>query len=319
MASPFQAAGASILGSTDSVGRPNSRGVTGSRPNSRGFNVKLNVADTPSYDVVMTDAQRFHETPRTAWRTQYWSKSTPWGTDRRQYANDALYKNNTKPTTKFFDHSKKWHQPSEKMSVEQTAEDMVRTIVEKLEQHCRSTFMLTRMFKLFDRDNSNTIDREELAGVLNSFSIMLDVKQLDAIMDMFGAVADDTSEHKMVISYPEFVGALDRLSNKHPLDYQKPGRFSRERRTLSPDGKRLCTPGTHAPVGCPSMGSFWPEDRLATRMTLRTSSLEQVVPGSPLGAHSFALDSMSQPQMRLHKIDKVMSPMPRSGAWGVQG
>uniref|UniRef100_A0A6U2BID2 EF-hand domain-containing protein n=1 Tax=Hemiselmis andersenii TaxID=464988 RepID=A0A6U2BID2_HEMAN len=296
---PLRQAGASILMNTDQP-RPPSQGRV-----SLDLSGSSNSALQADYDVMMTDAERFQETPRTAWRSQYWSKSTPWGTDRRQYTADALYRNNTKPTTVGFDHTKKWHQPAEKMTQQQTAEDMIRTVVEKLEQHCRSTFMLTKMFKFFDKDNSNTIDREELANVLNSFSIMLDVQQLDAIMAHFGAVRDSADSTKFVIRYTDFISALDRLNNKHPLDYQKAGRFSRERRTLSPEGKRLCTPGHHAPVGCPSMGSFWPEDRHATRMTMRTStnSDREIVPGSPIGAHSYAIDSTSLPQSRLHKLN----------------
>jgi Ca2+-binding EF-hand superfamily protein len=37
--------------------------------------------------------------------------------------------------------------------------------VEKLEQHCQSTFAMTRAFKLFDRDMSSTIDTEEMRQV----------------------------------------------------------------------------------------------------------------------------------------------------------
>lgn len=41
----------------------------------------------------------------------------------------------------------------------------VMSQVEKLEQHCNSTFAMTRAFKLFDRDMSSTIDSEEMRQV----------------------------------------------------------------------------------------------------------------------------------------------------------
>ena len=59
--------------------------------------------------------------------------------------------------------------------------------IAKLEQHCRSTFLLTRMFKMFDKDNSSTIDKQEMVAVLLTFSIELTETQLDAIMQVFGA------------------------------------------------------------------------------------------------------------------------------------
>ena len=42
----------------------------------------------------------------------------------------------------------------------------MRQIVYKLEQHCNSTFALGRAFKFFDRDNSSTIDVDEMRACL---------------------------------------------------------------------------------------------------------------------------------------------------------
>ena len=44
---------------------------------------------------------------------------------------------------------------------------------QQLEQHCNSTFALTRAFKIFDKDMSNSIDKEEMRAVLITFSIDL--------------------------------------------------------------------------------------------------------------------------------------------------
>ena len=148
-------------------------------------------------------------------------KSTPWGTDRRVFQSDQLYKSNIKPTvcthpiylpdnahacspvknfdwaiftyhlddleirrnkyggddpathhptctslvpspphqSRLYDTSNQWHQAHVRQSDMLTsAEDIVSTMVDKLEQRCKSTHLLTRMFKLFDRDNSSTID-----------------------------------------------------------------------------------------------------------------------------------------------------------------
>jgi len=131
--------------------------------------------------------------------------------------------------------------------------------IAKLEQHCRSTFLLTRMFKMFDKDNSSTIDKEEMVAVLLTFSIELTETQLSAIMEHFGA---QEVGGEQVISYAQFVHAIENVAKQHPLSSRvtKPGYIRRAIFSTSTDGKRLCTPGFHSPIGCPMHGSYYPED-----------------------------------------------------------
>ena len=59
--------------------------------------------------------------------------------------------------------------------------------VKKLEQHNSSAFELSRAFKFFDKNHSQTIDVDELVSVLKSFALELNSTQLDAVLDRFQA------------------------------------------------------------------------------------------------------------------------------------
>mmetsp|Transcript_3235 Transcript_3235/g.8113 ORF Transcript_3235/g.8113 Transcript_3235/m.8113 type:complete len:288 (+) Transcript_3235:143-1006(+) len=271
MGSPFRQSADNILGNTksstpgsDLKGVLKSPGTPGSRYRAS-FNETVKASTDPGAAPFILSTQKYGESPRSTWRRQYWTKTTPWASDRRAYAGDSLYLNNIKPSSKLFDTTKQWHMHPDERKQPDSAEDIIRTMVEKLEQHCRSTYMLTRMFKMFDRDMSSTIDRHELQAVLSSFSIELSPIQMESVMGHFRENrAPSTASQKLydndVIRYQDFVQAIENLSNKHPLDYQKSGRLGKERRTLAKDGQRVCTPGFRAPVGCPASGSFWPED-----------------------------------------------------------
>lgn len=116
------------------------------------------------------------------------------------------------------------------------------------------------MFKMFDKDNSSTIDREEMVAVLLTFSIELTESQVNNIMMYFGA--EDKGHGKQEISYAHFVKAIETVAKQHPLDsrQKRPGYIRRSIFSTSGDGVRLCTPGFHAPIGCPMHGSYYPED-----------------------------------------------------------
>mmetsp|Transcript_6617 Transcript_6617/g.10457 ORF Transcript_6617/g.10457 Transcript_6617/m.10457 type:complete len:346 (-) Transcript_6617:407-1444(-) len=199
------------------------------------------------------------ETPRAKWRKQYWNKSTPWATDRRVYAGHGIYRTTVKPHSRNYNASGRWELEST-INMSKNSEDIVRQIVQKLEQHCSSTFALTRAFKIFDRDMSSTIDSEEMRAVLVTFSIDLTDDQMISVMHDFGA--EDYQDGKgLQIKYTSFVNAVDRLASKHPLEMTT-GRFIRDLRanyTRDDEGRRLCTPGFKAPVGCPIAGCYFPE------------------------------------------------------------
>jgi len=52
------------------------------------------------------------ETPRTTWRRQYWSKSTPFGTDRRTYSGTHFYDSCIKPVSRYYNKSSRWENAS---------------------------------------------------------------------------------------------------------------------------------------------------------------------------------------------------------------
>ena len=52
------------------------------------------------------------ETPRTRWRRQYWSKSTPFGTDRRTYSGMHFYDTCIKPVSRYYNKSSRWENAS---------------------------------------------------------------------------------------------------------------------------------------------------------------------------------------------------------------
>ena len=65
------------------------------------------------------------------------------------------------------------------------SEDVLILIVSKLEQHCNTGFALTRAFKVFDKDMSNSIDKDEMRAVLITFSIELTDKQVCLSLILF--------------------------------------------------------------------------------------------------------------------------------------
>mmetsp|Transcript_29001 Transcript_29001/g.56705 ORF Transcript_29001/g.56705 Transcript_29001/m.56705 type:complete len:322 (+) Transcript_29001:216-1181(+) len=232
--------------------------------------------------------ERAEKTPRSSWRAQYWKKSTPWATDRDAYGGDHQYLTTIKPSSQYYNSGHQWHVEGYNEAPSDTALDIVRQLIAKLEQHCRSTFLLTRMFKMFDKDNSSTIDKDEMVAVLLTFSIELTEPQLQAIMIHFGARESATGEP--VISYAQFVQAIEAVAKQHPLSSRvnKPGYIRRAIFSTSPDGKRLCTPGFHAPIGCPMHGSYYPEDCAMLNIHNQQTSFNPMNknPGvtSPIGA-----------------------------------
>lgn len=101
------------------------------------------------------------ETPRSQWRRQFWQKNTPWGTDRKIFGGEHFYETPIKSSVRNYNNSSRWeHDP--KLIPTGNSEDIIRQIVYKLEQHCNTTFALTRAFKIFDKDMSSSIDKVSL-------------------------------------------------------------------------------------------------------------------------------------------------------------
>uniref|UniRef100_A0A6U2F9A4 EF-hand domain-containing protein n=1 Tax=Hemiselmis andersenii TaxID=464988 RepID=A0A6U2F9A4_HEMAN len=275
--SPFEMAASSMLVTPEkpktpskSLLRPSGTPGTGSRVGLKLPNASPSPVDTDALTkefgrTVSTKGfkdppvDRGEKTPRSSWRAQYWKKSTPWATDRDAYGGRHQYMTTIKPSSQYYNSNHQWHVEGYNQAPSDSALDIVKQLIAKLEQHCRSTFLLTRMFKMFDKDNNSTIDKEEMVAVLLTFSIELTETQLDAIMQHFGA---QEVGGEQVISYAQFVSAIESVAKQHPLSSKvsKPGYIRRAIFSTSTDGKRLCTPGFHSPIGCPMHGSYYPED-----------------------------------------------------------
>jgi hypothetical protein len=137
------------------------------------------------------------ETPRAKWRRQFWQKTTPWAEDRRTYGGQNFYNTTLKPSSRnHVDIAGQWSFQDKSRSV--TAEsvdidDIIALLVRKIEQHNSSAFELSRTFKFFDKNHSQTIDVEELASVLKSFALELSSSQIEAILDRFEAKVCSTN------------------------------------------------------------------------------------------------------------------------------
>jgi len=199
-------------------------------------------------------------TPRTKWRKQFWSKRAPWAVDRRVFTGTSTYLTSLKPSARNYNSTTRWEFGRDDKLHMQNSEDIVRQIVMKLEQHCNSTFSLSRAFKFFDRDNSATIDIDEMRACLVTFSIEVTDDELGRVMMDFGAELDD--QGNKVIRYKQFVSAVEQLGGKHPLKVNS-GRYIKNLRATfmrDPEGRRVCTPGFKSPVGCPDSGCYYPEN-----------------------------------------------------------
>ena len=107
------------------------------------------------------------ETPRSQWRRQFWLRNTPWGTDRKIFGGEHFYETPIKSSVRNYNNSSRWeHDP--KIVPTGNSEDIIRQIVYKLEQHCNTTFALTRAFKIFDRDMSSSIDKVTFTEICRS-------------------------------------------------------------------------------------------------------------------------------------------------------
>ncbi len=149
------------------------------------YDLRVNTAfvpKTPNYQ---------SETPRAKWRRQFWQKTTPWAEDRRTYGGLNFYNTTLKPSSRnHVDIAGQWSFQDKSRSV--TAEsadidDIIALLVKKIEQHNSSAFELSRTFKFFDKNHSQTIDVEELESVLKSFALELNSVQIEAILDRFEA------------------------------------------------------------------------------------------------------------------------------------
>ena len=108
------------------------------------------------------------ETPRAQWRRQFWQKNTPWGVDRTLFGGEHFYETPIKSSVRNYNNSTRWeHDP--KLVPTGNSEDIIRQIVYKLEQHCNTTFALTRAFKIFDRDMSSSIDKVRVCMLAFAF------------------------------------------------------------------------------------------------------------------------------------------------------
>ena len=81
-------------------------------------------------------------------------------------AGTSTYLTSLKPSARNYNSTTRWECGDEGQPLACSSEDIVRQIVYKLEQHCNSTFALGRAFKFFDRDNSSTIDVDEMRACL---------------------------------------------------------------------------------------------------------------------------------------------------------
>ena len=86
--------------------------------------------------------------PRTTWRRQFWKKNTPWGVDRDLFGGAHHYNTTIKSSVRNYDQSARWERDP-KFTPPPNSEDIIRQIVYKLEEHCNTTFALTRAFKIF--------------------------------------------------------------------------------------------------------------------------------------------------------------------------
>lgn len=191
------------------------------------------------------------------WRQQFWKKNTPWGTDRRNFAGDAQYEAGHKPTARNYNNTSRW--VFEKVPLRHNSEETIRQIVVKLEQHGNSTFGLTRGFKAFDKDSCLTIDKGEMKAVLSNFSIELSEEELETIVQDFG-VRDLNDDQGTSVRYQDLVLAVDTIAGRHPFEMNT-GRYItklKARYLKDVHGRRLCTPGSTAPVGTPSGGCYYP-------------------------------------------------------------
>jgi hypothetical protein len=110
------------------------------------------------------------ETPRAQWRRQFWQKNTPWGVDRSLFGGGHFYETTIKSSVRNYNNSTRWeHDP--KLVPTGNSEDIIRQIVYKLEQHCNTTFALTRAFKIFDRDMSSSIDKVRVCMSIFAFAL----------------------------------------------------------------------------------------------------------------------------------------------------
>lgn len=212
-------------------------------------------------------------TPRTKWRNQFWNKRTPWAADRRVFTGTSTYLTSLKPSARNYNSTTRWECGDEGQPLARSSEDIVRQIVYKLEQHCNSTFALGRAFKFFDRDNSSTIDVDEMRACLVTFSIEVTDDELHSIMEDFGAELDEKGQK--TIRYRHFVAAVEQLGGRHPLKINT-GRFIKSLRSTfmrDPEGRRLCTPGFKSPVGCPDSGCYYPEHSPFAREQPRSQSV----------------------------------------------
>lgn len=279
--SPFQKSASSMFGQgtpTDSL-KPKSPGkgnlrAPGTPSSGKRVEMATNLVHTRDIPTILgltrtestqdkdPPVHRGEKTPRSSWRAQYWKKATPWATDRDAYGGRTQYTTTIKPTSKSFNDQHEWHVEGYNKPPEETPQEIIQQLIAKLEQHCRSTFLLNRMFKVFDKDNSSTIDKEEMVAVLLTFSIELTEAQVDAIMNYFGAT--DHGRGKTEIGYAQFVKAIEAVARQHPLDsrQRRAGYMRRSVFSTSGDGNRLCTPGFYAPIGCPMYGSYYPEDSM---------------------------------------------------------
>eukprot|EP00961_Rhodomonas_salina_P207199 2796571-Rhodomonas_salina.2 len=113
-----------------------------------------------------------YETPRSAWRKQYWQKSTPWATDRRVYTGGAMYQTSLKPHTRNYNGTSRWeYDPT--LEGMHNSEDVVRQICRDILIGASATFC-----------NDAWCPEQ----VLISFSIDLSEQQIQALMVDFGGV-----------------------------------------------------------------------------------------------------------------------------------
>ena len=137
--------------------------------------------------------------------------------------------------------------------------------VRKLEQLNSSAFELSRAFKFFDKDHSQTIDVHEFNDVLKSFALELNSAQLNAVMERFQAKVcdefwvvklaanrpesqDQGDGHGLVISYPDFVRAVVRVTDQHP--------FAADKSKMIEDGWRRDSAKVRASYGVGSLSGI---------------------------------------------------------------
>eukprot|EP00277_Geminigera_cryophila_P002210 CAMPEP_0179422868 /NCGR_PEP_ID=MMETSP0799-20121207/10685_1 /TAXON_ID=46947 /ORGANISM="Geminigera cryophila, Strain CCMP2564" /LENGTH=187 /DNA_ID=CAMNT_0021197083 /DNA_START=119 /DNA_END=679 /DNA_ORIENTATION=+ len=163
-----------------------------------------------------------------------------------------------KPVSRYYNKSSRWENAST-IVPPVDSEETIRKIVYKLEQHCTSMFALTHAFKMFDKDQSNSIDKDEMRAVLHTFAIEMSDEEIENLMNDFGAIDAGDGLGK-TIQYRDFVTACETVSSQHPFQINT-GRFIKnlKARYLEDEhGQRLCTPGSKAPVGCPVSGCYFP-------------------------------------------------------------